>query len=234
MARVVRAAELGRSVRSAASVRTRQPLARARVVIGNLGGDAPALLSILAEELNVASVERVEDATGLFERRIKVLLPKVGKRLGASTQRVMQAARDGNVELLPNGGVRVAGVELAATEIEVQAVPRQGQHVAEDDGLVVELDTSLTPALILEGDVRELTRAVQEARRSAGLTLDQRIDLVVTSASSLASHRDAIAAAVGASDIDLAAADLPKGEGWSLSAAPLSGGEAAFAIRQVS
>ena len=55
MARVVRAAELGRSVRSAASVRTRQPLARARVVIGNLGGDAPALLSILAEELNVAS-----------------------------------------------------------------------------------------------------------------------------------------------------------------------------------
>ena len=73
-----------------------------------------------------------------------------------------------------------------------------------------------------------------EARRSAGLTLDQRIDLVVTSASFLGTHRDAIAAAVGATDIDLAAADLPKGEGWSLSAAPLSGGEAAFAIRQVS
>ena len=124
-------------------------------------------------------------------------------------------------------------IELAAEEIEVQAVPRAGQHVAEDDGLVVELDTALTPALILEGDVRELTRAVQEARRSADLTLDQRIDLVVMGASNLAPHRETIATSVGASTIDLSAADLPAGGGWSRSVAPLSSGETAFAIRHI-
>ena len=89
------------------------------------------------------------------------------------------------------------------------------------------------PALIAEGDARELTRAVQEARRSAGLTLEQRIELVVVSAPLLAPHRDSIATAVGATSIDLSAAAVPTGDAWSRSVAPLSSGEAAFAIRRI-
>ena len=191
------------------------------------------MFEILADELNVAEIERVSDATGLFERRIKVLLPKVGKRLGASTQAVMQAARDGNAEFLPDGSVRLAGVELASDEVEVQAVPREGQHVAEDDGLVVELDTHLTPTLVAEGDARELTRAVQEARRGAGFTLEQRIELLVMNAPSLETHRESIGVAVGAARSDFTIGALPEGDGWSTSGVPLSSGEAAFAIREV-
>ena len=95
MDRIIRAAELGRSVRSAAAIRTRQPLARARVVLGIAGQDERELRGILAEELNVKEIEAVSDASGLFERRVKVLLPKVGKRLGSSTAAVMAAAREG-------------------------------------------------------------------------------------------------------------------------------------------
>jgi isoleucyl-tRNA synthetase len=233
MDRIIRAAELGRSVRSAANIRTRQPLARARVVLGVSGNDEAELREILADELNVKSVEAVGDASGLFERRVKVLLPKVGKRLGGSTQAVMQAARDGAVEFLASGAVRIAGVDLAADEIEVQAVPREGQHVAEDDGLVVELDTALTPELISEGDARELMRAVQDLRKLAGLRREDRIELQATGAKApLATHLAAIAAAVGAKNIQEVDRD-PVGEEWQRGSVPLSAGEATLAIRRV-
>ena len=63
----------------------------------------------------------------------------------------------------------------AADEVEIQATPKPGTAVADRDGLVVVLDTGLTPALLAEGDARELTRAIQDLRRDAGLELDDRI-----------------------------------------------------------
>jgi isoleucyl-tRNA synthetase len=39
------------------------------------------------------------------------------------------------------------------------------------------IDTELTDDLRVEGDARELTRAVQDMRKEAGLALDDRIDL---------------------------------------------------------
>lgn len=233
MERIIRAAELGRSVRNAAGIRTRQPLSRARVVLGVRGADAAALESILADELNVKRVERVDDASGLFERRVKVLLPKVAKRLGASTQVVMQAARNGEVEFLPNGAVRIAGFELAADEIEIQAVPRQGQQVAEDDGIVVELDTSLTPELILEGDAREVIRAVQEARKSAGLRREDRVELEIQGApSELEKHRGEIVSAVGALRCQFSPSGGTPPAGWERASVALAGGDAELFVRR--
>ena len=203
------------------------------MVLGVRGADAEALQNILADELNVKSVERVDDASGLFERRVKVLLPKVAKRLGASTQVVMQAARDGKVEFLANGAVSIAGVDLAADEIEIQAVPREGQHVAEDDGLVVELDTSLTPALIIEGDAREVIRAVQEARKSAGLQREDRVEMEIRGApSELEQHRGEIVSAVGALRCLFAANGRAPLSGWERATVALSGGDAELFIRR--
>jgi isoleucyl-tRNA synthetase len=91
----------------------------------------------------------------------------------------MSAARDGAVDIHPDGSVTLAGVTLAADEVEVQATPRPGTAVAEDDGLVMVLDTDLTEALRAEGDARELARAIQDLRRDAGLRLDDRIELWV-------------------------------------------------------
>ena len=39
------------------------------------------------------------------------------------------------------------------------------------------IDTELSPALLVEGDVRELQRAIQDLRREAELELDARIEV---------------------------------------------------------
>jgi len=86
------------------------------------------------------------------------------------------------VEYLPDGGARLAGVELAADELEILATPRPGTAVAHDQGLVLAIDTALDDELRAEGDARELSRAVQDLRKQAGLELDDTIELWLVAA----------------------------------------------------
>jgi isoleucyl-tRNA synthetase len=183
MTTVRRAVELMRTLRGQAGIRLRQPLARMWLALpgGSLGvADAAverALLELLREEVNVKSLELIGDDSTLVERRVKPLLPRIGPRLGTQIPTVMAAARANEVEYLPGGGVRLGGVELAADEVEILATPREGTAVAHDEGLVVIAETELTDELRAEGDARELTRAVQDLRKQAGLEFDEPIDL---------------------------------------------------------
>jgi isoleucyl-tRNA synthetase len=203
-----RTVELARTIRGANRLKTRQPLARAWVAVpGGDGALSPDLLQLVGSEINVKTIEPISDGSDMIERRVKVLLPKVGKRLGPAIPAVMAAAREGNVEIRADGSVAVAGVELAPEEVEIQATPRPGTAVAEDDGLVLVLDTALSDALRAEGDARELARAVQELRRDAGLELDDRIELWVEGLpAAVAEHLAAVAADTLA---DLASGVIP-------------------------
>ena len=229
MAVARQAVELARTLRAQAGLRNRQPLARLWLALP--GGDLhelDALVSLIADEVNVKAVELIGDESALVERRVKVLLPKVGKRLGSQIPAVMAAAREGAVEIRPDGSVELAGVVLAPDEVEILATPRPGTAVAHDEGLVVVIDTELTPALRAEGDARELQRAIQDLRKEASLDLDDEIDLRVDAlAPAVAAHLAAVAAetlAVLNPDLD--------GEGASIGTADLEAGPARIALRR--
>jgi isoleucyl-tRNA synthetase len=183
MSTLLRAVELARTLRGQAGLRLRQPLRQMWLAIpgGRLAPGRPqdeaALLELLADETNVKQVVVIGDESELVERRVRALLPKIGPRLGGATQQVMAAARANEVEYLADGGVRLAGVDLAADEIEIIASPRPGTAVAHENGLVVVIDTDIDDELRAEGDVREISRAVQELRKQAALELDELIDL---------------------------------------------------------
>ena len=136
------AVDLARTLRAQAGLRMRQPVARAWLALPERGRDVgDDLLRLFADEINVKQVELIDDESTLVERRVKPLLPKIGKRLGPAIPAVMAAARAGEVTFEADGSVTLAGVTLAPDEVEIQATPRPGTAVAHHDGLVVVLDT---------------------------------------------------------------------------------------------
>jgi isoleucyl-tRNA synthetase len=178
---VMRAVDLARTLRSQAGIKTRQPLLRMWLAMPGPDRlvDQEALLELLTDEVNVKSIDLIGDESELVDRRVKPLLPKIGKKLGPAIPAVMTAAREGNFEIHPDGSVTLGGVTLAADEVEIQATPRPGTAVAHDEGLVVVIDTELTPELRIEGDARELQRAIQDARKDAGVDLDDEVAIRV-------------------------------------------------------
>ena len=227
-----RAVELARTLRAQAGLRTRQPLARLWIALpGDEHPELDALLGIVAEEVNVREVVRMGDESELVERRVKPLLPKIGKKLGPAIPAVMAAAREGRFEIRPDGSVALGGVVLAPDEVEILAAPRPGTAVAHDDGLVVVIDTELTDDLRAEGDARELQRAIQDLRRDAGLELDDRIDLVVRfdgDAAGVRSHLAAVAAETLADSV----AEGPLPDGWPTATVALGATRASIALRR--
>ena len=187
MALVRRLVELGRSARSAASVRTRQPLSRALVGAAGFGALPGALRDLVTDELNVHTLEPL-DAAGdsLVSYTVKPQFRSLGRRFGASTKEVAAAIGAADPAALAaavaSGSASVSvpslgEVSLSAEDVIVTQTPLEGWGVAIAGGETVALDLAVTPALRAEGLAREVVRLIQEARKNDGLDVTDRIVL---------------------------------------------------------
>ncbi|MGD9894734.1 MAG: DUF5915 domain-containing protein, partial [Dehalococcoidia bacterium] len=141
----------------------------------------------LLDELNVKRLERIEQpelyASYDVRPNLPVLGPKYGKQVGAIRQALASAdpaeiartVRAGTTVTLQAGAETV---ELAPEEVLVDVKEREGFNVAESRDLLVALDATLTPELIAEGLARDFVRGVQDARKDAGLRIEDTIRLV--------------------------------------------------------
>jgi isoleucyl-tRNA synthetase len=172
---------LGLSVRGEQKVKTRQPLAKATVAMPSTPFSKEDL-SLLRQELNVKEVAFAEDPESLAESYAKVDARKVGPRLGSRVQEIINAGKEGKFEVKDDGNILILDETLAPDEATVVFRGREGENVAADHGVVVSLDTTVTDALQLEGDARDLIRAIQRLRKKAGLSFTDNITLHVDGA----------------------------------------------------
>ncbi|MDA0567050.1 isoleucine--tRNA ligase [Streptomonospora sp. S1-112] len=187
MALTRRLVDLGRAARVDSGVRTRQPLSR--VLVGAAGFDRlpEQLRAQIAEELNVQQLDPLSAVGGdLVDYTVKPNFRALGKRFAKRTPLVAQAIgaapAQALVEQVRSTGwahVEVEGeqVEVSAEELLVTEQPREGWTVAAEAGETVALDLEITPELQRAGLARELIRLVQDARKSSGLEISDRIDL---------------------------------------------------------
>ena len=180
--RIVR---LGHQVREQANLRVRQPLAEIRVCCVNADDRAAIeqFADVIADELNIKSIQPVEHLDGIvqytYKPNLKTLGPKCGKLLGAIRQELplLPAEQLAPLRVGDNVTVTVGGtpVALAPEDVLVSTEQSSDWGSADEAGLQVALLLKLTPALIQEGMARDFVRQVQQARKEANLEIEDRI-----------------------------------------------------------
>jgi len=239
---LVRAMDRAREVCSAAlalrrakDVRVRQPL-RALVVAGADVESLRPFSALIADEVNVKSVELSSEIERYASFRLQVNARTVGKRLGKKTQGLIAASKAGRWTRLADGSVEVEGERLEGEDFAILLEPREGvvcQPLASNDAIAI-LDLAIDPSLAAEGVARDVVRAVQQARREAGLHVSDRIrlalDLPEDWRAAAEQFRGYIAEQTLATELALGAP--PAGGGYSSHAAEMSGENLRVALRR--
>lgn len=184
---LLKAVSLGRAARKNAGMRVRQPLSEVLVRLPR-GEQLDELSAELSDELNIKSVRWLGVGDGLVSYRFKPNLRSVGKKFGKlvpalrevlanlSSEQAADAAH--KVETGASFEVTVEGetLTLAADDVLMEASSPEGYAVAEGEGLLVALVTTLTDELLREGIAREIVRNLNDARKAADLAITDRIN----------------------------------------------------------
>ncbi|MGH9115965.1 MAG: class I tRNA ligase family protein, partial [Acidimicrobiales bacterium] len=224
MDRVREICSAAHSIRKANGLRARLPLASLTVAAPGAGRLAP-YSDLIGEEVNVKSVQLTEDVDRYASRALTVAFRVAAPRLGPAVQSAAAAAKRGDWQLLDGGRARAGETLLDAGEFEMRVRPldESTTRVLENGADLVVLDIDVTDVLRTEGAARDLVRLVQEARRTDGLDVTDRIHLEVSGApdaiAALEAHRRWVAGQVLATEVTVLAAPAPDatrpaGEGW--------------------
>ena len=171
---------------------------------------------IVRDELNLKSVDlqdagEVSAADYGISQSLAVNARAAGPRLGKQVQAVIKAAKSGDWSVAEDGTVVAGGIELAEGEYSLQTTvgapagadgaPDGGgaadeRAVAVVPGGFLVLDTSVSAELAAEGTARDVVRAVQSARKDAGLEVSDRVRTVITGPAAVLqavdAHRDLV------------------------------------------
>ncbi len=175
---------LGLASRAKQKIKVRQPLTKVQVALGDQY-DKKVLddqIEIIKEELNVKDVELIDNPKDLAEVIAKPNAKLLGPKYGKDVQKIIMEAKEGKFEKLDNGSIKILEFELTPDEMEIAYVGKEGTDVETEAGILVALDTKITPELELEGQARDLVRQIQEMRKSADYKVDDRIKIAIIGA----------------------------------------------------
>ena len=150
-----------------------------------------------AGEVDQGVLDEMGQARSLVSRALEVR-----EQSGRAVKQVLASM----TATVPSGSVDDAYIEVIKSEVNVKEV-----SVTKGE-LAVELDLELTPELIREGMVRDLTRKINQMRKEAGLTIQDRIALSIWSESDevktmFEEHGEALKAGALADSVEFAKGD---------------------------
>ncbi|MET0818968.1 MAG: isoleucine--tRNA ligase [Solirubrobacteraceae bacterium] len=180
---------LGLAARGHGKLKVRQPL-RAAVVVaaGEERAAIERMREIVLDELNVKELRFVTEADELGSYEVKPNYRNLGPRFGRQMPQVaaaIEALEPAHVAGALRAGHTVAIAidghdhELGPDDLSLAMQPLAGYQLEREGSHAVALDTQLDDELRREGLAREVVHAVQNARKAAGLNVEDRIALTL-------------------------------------------------------
>ena len=155
--------------------------------------EVEAVSELIAAEVNVKSVEILDDASSILVKEIKPNFKTLGPRFGKDMKAVAQSIsafdaeqiaiieKTGSIKININGKNTI----LDSSEVVIRSKDIAGWMVASEQGVTVALDITLTELLTLEGIARELVNRIQNLRKDKGFEVTDRIDVEIQQSADL-------------------------------------------------
>ena len=177
---------LGHAARNTSGIKVRQPLQTVIVVAERTKLDhLTSMLELLKEELNVKTVDLEEEREKVAGYQVS-LHPQLGAKYGklfpqvrAATNSMDQSTLARSLQTQPSVTLNLQGktVELTKEDVDITTKPKSGFEIAEVEGLLVGITTTLTEDLKDEGLARDIIRRVQNQRKEAGFDIADEIEI---------------------------------------------------------
>ena len=178
---------LALSLRKKEQIKVRQPLQKIMIPVRNAQEKEAIekVADLIQSEINVKSIELLDDASDILVKEIKPNFKALGPRFGKNMKEavaIINGLNDDQIKKLEaeeSIDISIGGeaAQLQPTDVLIESKDIEGWLVANGNGLTVALDIQLDDALIKEGVAREMINRIQNLRKDRGLEVTDKIIL---------------------------------------------------------
>ncbi|MCP9753790.1 isoleucine--tRNA ligase [Lacihabitans sp. CCS-44] len=169
------------ALRKKSSLKVRQPLQKILIpaTSAKVKAQIEHITSIILSEVNVKSVEFLDDESGILKKKVKANFKALGPKFGKDMKAVADTIQNMNAEELKSlektGSINLNGFELALSDVEILTEDIPGWLVAVEGGITVALDINLSEELKQEGIARDFVNRIQNLRKESGFEVTDKI-----------------------------------------------------------
>ena len=146
-----------------------------------------AVSDLIKSEVNVKEIELISDDSGILVKQIKPNFKVLGPRFGKDMKLISNAIQNfgpdeiAKIEKDSEINVEINGkmTTLLLSDVVISSQDIDGWLVANQAGVTVALDVTISEELKKEGVARELVNRIQNLRKDSGFEVTDRIKIVL-------------------------------------------------------
>lgn len=206
------------ALRRKVNIKVRQPLQTIMVPILDIHQkeNIEAVKDLILNEVNVKTIDFVENASDILVKKIKPDFKKLGPRYGKIMKQLaasIQGMTQNDIASFESSGTFTFNIEgqnavIEVTDVEIISEDIPGWLVANEGRLTIALDVTLTDDLKKEGLARELVNRIQNLRKNSGFEITDKIKVAISSTkemdAALDIYKSYVSNQVLATDIEVA------------------------------
>lgn len=177
---------LALSLRKRERIRVRQPLQKIMVPVlsTKMQENIEGMEAIILSEINVKEIEYLNEDSDVLTKQIKpnfkTLGPKFGKDMKLIAAKISSFTSDDIKQIEKEGGYQInEGITINISDVEITSADIPDCIVANNDGVTVALDITLSQELKEEGLAREFINRIQNLRKEKGFEVTDKINILV-------------------------------------------------------